>query len=364
MMHIFQKSVLLLIMVAVLAACSSSSEEDLLPISPTGEGHVVHLVGYAPGFETPAADAPGTAAEAAVTRSAPSGYSAYVPGKVAEMGIYMLLPEDYAAPNVPTEQLIKYDGSKWHAYFSVERNKTYTVYGYLPKGEGMSSSLSKSTANAATLTITGMKPITPDDICVITGVKETDNGLQEGYFSWYQSVTNDDYYIYMLLNHLYASLRFSMKVDAEYAQLRTIKLKSMTLQADVASVIATVSLTHKGTGTETGTGTDVSYTGTAGSYEAEIFSDDEGTALSSQTETFINTCFAPTLSDKLTLVTTYDVYDRHGNLIRKDRTVTNKLPNLDALRGYRVQLNLTVNPTYLYVLSDPDLDAPTVVIEN
>ena len=348
----------LLITVAVLAACSSSSEEDLLPTSPTGEGHVVHIVSYAPGYET----GTGTGTGSAVTRSAPSGYSAYVPEKVAEMGIYMLLPEDYAAPNVPTEQLIKYDGSKWHAYFSVDRDKTYTVYGYLPKGEGMVSSLSKSTANAATLTITGMKPITPDDICIITGVKETDNGLQEGYFSWYQSVTNDDYYIYMLLNHLYASLRFSMKVDAEYAQLRTIKLKSMKLQADVASVGATVSLTHKGTGT--GTVMEVSYTGTAGSFETEIFSDDEGTALSSQTETFINTCFAPTQSDKLTLVTTYDVYDRYGNLIRKDRTVTNKLPNLDALRGYRVQLNLTVNPTYLYVLSDPDLDAPTVSIGN
>ena len=58
------------------------------------------------------------------------------------------------------------------------------------------------------------------------------------------------------------------------------------------------------------------------------------------------------------------VYDRKGNLIRKGCEATNKIPDLEASRGQRVQLNLTVNPTYLYVLSDPDLDNPTVKVEN
>ena len=56
------------------------------------------------------------------------------------------------------------------------------------------------------------------------------------------------------------------------------------------------------------------------------------------------------------------LYDSKGNLIRQDCTATNKLPDLSAVRGQRVLLNMTVNPTYLYVLSEPDLDNPTIKI--
>ena len=78
----------------------------------------------------------------------------------------------------------------------------------------------------------------------------------------------------------------------------------------------------------------------------------------------VNAYFAPGLSSNLTLVSTYDVYDSKDNLIRQNCTATNKLPNLEAIRGQRVLLNMTVNPTYLYVLSDPDLDNPTITIGN
>jgi hypothetical protein len=92
------------------------------------------------------------------------------------------------------------------------------------------------------------------------------------------------------------------------------------------------------------------------SSEAVIFTGEEGgTALDKTTPLAISACFAPTLSDQLTLVSTYDVLDSQGNLIRKDCEATNKIPNLAASWGQRVQLNLTVTPTYLYVLSDPDL---------
>jgi hypothetical protein len=207
-----------------------------------------------------------------------------------------------------------------------------------------------------------MKPITTDDICIITGVKESETGLKEGNFSWCQVVEGDDYYIYLLLNHLYASVRFSMKINEEYAQLRTIKLKRMTLSTNKESMRVEISLTHNTTGEIPMTG--VAYTGTGSSCEAVIFSDDEGTELDKTTPLAINACFAPTLSESLTLVSTYDVYDRYGNLIRQNCTATNKIPDLEASRGQRVQLNLTVNPTYLYVLSDPDLDNPTVKVEN
>jgi len=74
---------------------------------------------------------------------------------------------------------------------------------------------------------------------------------------------------------------------------------------------------------------------------------------------------------KIKLISTYDVYDKKGNLIRENCTATNTIDiaNLfsgqtETLRGRRYTINLTINPTYLYMLSEPDLNDPTVVVEQ
>ena len=289
-------------------------------------------------------------------RAAPTGFSAYTPDKTTNMGIYMLLPADWPTPK---EEKIIYT-NKWHAYFEVDANTTYTVYGYMPKTGDMSSSLAKSIADAATLTISNIKPITTDDICIITGVKAADEGLKEGQFSWSWPIGDDNYKIYILMDHLYAAALFRLKIDAEYASLRTIKLKTMTLRTDYGSVIATITLTHNTTGASPIS--SITYTSSGSSSTADIYNSNEGTALDKTTP--VNAYFAPELSSNLTLVSTYDVYDSKGNLIRQNCTATNKLPDLSAVQGQRVLLNMTVNPTYLYVLSEPDLDNPTITIDN
>ena len=79
---------------------------------------------------------------------------------------------------------------------------------------------------------------------------------------------------------------------------------------------------------------------------------------------------------KLILTSTYDVYDTNitpehpdGNLVRKDCSATNTLvlsdlfsEQTESKRGWRYKVDLTITPTYLYVMSDPDLDNPTVVV--
>ena len=289
--------------------------------------------------------------------------SAYTPDKTTSMGIYMLLSEDPATDWAnPKEEKIIYNNNKWRAYFEVTADKTYTVYGYMPKTGEMGSTLTKTTADAATLTISNIKPVTTEDICIITGVKATDEGLKEGQFSWYWPIGDENYSIYLFMDHLYAAVMFNLKIDTEYAQLRTIKLKTMTLSTDKGSVNATISLAHNETGDSPIS--SVTYTASGSSYAVVIFDSDEGTALDQTTPLPINAYFAPTLSENLTIVTTYDVYDRKGNLIRQNCTATNKLPDLSAVRGQRVLLNMIVNPTYLYVLSEPDLDSPTITIGN
>ena len=338
--HIFHQTVLLLIMAAMLlSACSSDdSEEQTVTAGNEPVGKVVQLMSYTSPF---------TEKGQSLRR---------VPVAFSDMGIYMLLPSDWASP---TEKSIIYT-NKWHAYFDVEANKLYTVYGYMPKTGEMVSTLTKSTDNAASLAISNIKAVSADDICIITGVQNSYETLVEGRFGWIWPIGNENYSIYLLMDHLYAAVRFSVKVDATYAELRTIKLKSMTLSTNKSSVNAEITLTHNTTGTSPVSG--VKYTTSGSSDAAVLFDNDEGVALDKTTATVIDGCFTPTLSENLTLTTSYDVYDRNGNLVRANCTATNKLPVLEATRGQRLQLNLTVSPTYLYVLSDPDLDNPTIKI--
>ena len=345
---------ILLIAVAVLLnACSSDdSEAQTDSMDHASTGKTVQLVSYiSPLVEKELSH-----------RAAPTGFSLYTPDKTTTMGIYMLLE------GAPEEKRITYNTGtgKWNASFEVEAGKTYSVYGYMPKAGGVNSSLTAVTSDGATLSIMGIKPVTTDDICIITGVKETDEGLKEGLLSWKWPIPSEDenFKIHILMDHLYASVQFSMKIDEEYASLRTIKLKTMTLSTNIGSVDATISLTRNDTGSSPITGITYSLSGTNGA--AEIFSSEEGTALDKLTPLAINACFTPlpTLSENLTLVSTYDVYDSKGNLIRQNCTATNQVPDLGAVRGQRVQVNMTVSPTYLYVLSEPDLDNPTITIGN
>lgn len=349
--------------IALLSACSSDKfEEEKTAAGNEPVERVVRMMMYSSPFAERELLTANPSAEMKLLTANPAGFSPYTPDKRTIMGVYMLLSEnpetDWASPAV--KEIIY--TSRWNAYFEVEKDKTYTVYGYMPKTEGVNSSLTKSIADVATLTITGIKPASADDVCIITGVNKTDEGLKEGQFSWYTPVADDIYDISMLMDHIYAGVQFRLKIDADYASLRTIKLKKLTLNTNKESFTAEISLTHNDTGASPIS--SITYTSSGSGSTSDIYNSNEGTALPTTTAIplSVNAYFAPELSSNLTLVSTYDVYDSKGNLIRQNCTATNKLPDLSAVRGQRVLLNMTVNPTYLYVLSEPDLDSPTIKI--
>jgi hypothetical protein len=68
-------------------------------------------------------------------------------------------------------------------------------------------------------------------------------------------------------------------------------------------------------------------------------------------------------SYNLTLTTKYDVYDTKDQNLG-ERTSVNKIVfNVTEIRpGQEKNLVLTVNPTYLYILSDNDTDNPTITL--
>lgn len=191
--------------------------------------------------------------------------------------------------------------------------------------------------------------------------------VRAGTFSFEGQSSKDGNRLFLLLNHIFASVSLQMRIvptsESDYSLLRTIKLRSMSLQTSSGQKFSgTVTLQANETGLSPIT--DITWTPTtAGTSETQVFESTEGLTLTTSYQDIATTYFTAGAAD-LVLVTTYDVYDRKGKLIRENQRSENKLPQLGTLTfGQRTTLFLTVNPSYLYVLSDDDLDNPTLTIE-
>ena len=189
-------------------------------------------------------------------------------------------------------------------------------------------------------------------------------------------------YLFFLFDHLYSALSISMRVNGDYDKLRHIKLKGLklrTLTSEGSPYKADVTITLRANdeGTNPVSDSDISdpfrivYSETPG----VIYTNSTGLLLKTDYSQFLGN-FMPNGVSKLILTSTYDVYDTNitpehpdGNLVRKDCSATNTLvlsdlfsEQTESKRGWRYKVDLTITPTYLYVMSDPDLDNPTVVV--
>ena len=319
----------------------------------------------------------------------PDGYEPYEGG---EQPIGVWFTKD--SPSTVYEGYLYKSGEKWRANFKEGANlsaETYYVYGYIPHSAGISGSVTPGSeslyANGATLTLTNVPSVMPNDLCVIIGAKdgrdkENDNGLRRGDFAYAAKATSSEdskgNYVFLLFDHLYSAIRVNMKVYADYNNLRTIKLKSLKLSTkvddtyskdhtDIAIVLEATdgsdpiqSITYIPTSTAVDNKDGIEF------WKSET---EEGQTLTTSFQPFIGH-FMPTGITTLVLTSVYDVYDKKGNLLRDDFKVTNTMVLKDLLteqtttkRGYRYTINMTIQPTYLYMLSEPDLDNPTVVLE-
>lgn len=287
-----------------------------------------------------------------------------------------------------------YNGSTWAPtnYIQVPGPGPYYLYGvYTPNAATCAITPSTDYATGAVLTISDLPAIVKDgeDPCVVVGVQgvtdpNTTWNVTEGSFGYTGVKLNNQDNVHLLLDHLYASLSFSFTIDEEYAKLRTIKLKKLEI-ATPATTYDKVKLIVTVTGNSTGSSPITSVTtekeGSAAATSVVLFDKTENSdehyilTTSTPSEPLSSACFAvfSSSTDKinsLKLKSTYDVYDRKGNKIVENRESVNAL-DVNALfgsttpdRGIRQPVKLKVNPTYLYILSDPDLDNPTITISN
>jgi hypothetical protein len=193
--------------------------------------------------------------------------------------------------------------------------------------------------------------------------------------------------VFLLFDHLYAALRFNFKVDDVYDALRTIKLRKLELVAYAddsgggvwAKFNATVTLRQNTLGNSPIVGSVLYTADESSAYVAPVplyeWDGTPNTATDLDNEVILNPdtptqfmgCFVPGMNTYFKLRSTYDVYDKQENLIRQNCQAENTIDlrqlfsnDLTTMRGHCYSITMTVQPTYLYMLSEPDMDNPTV----
>ena len=377
-------TLLLLVALVLLTGCQSDGA-DTAPKNIT-----VEMQAYATTYND--------VVQAASTRTWPPSADFEVYSGHDAIRVAFMTTTGYArnSSDVPADGSFVYNENKWYSTFKVDgmTNNPYYLYGYMPAVGNLSlAPVSSSYANGATMTITGLPSTTTSDVCVIVGVKKgnsasDDNGIQMGQFSYDFSGTTN--HVFLLCDHLYAALLLKIRVDATYHALRHINLKkvwvkdckngSTTFTSKSRAIVTLVSnelgnspiqnpITFEpdGSSTETDMEQNPLY--------VSVLAD--GLPLTTEYKP-VQGYMGPLGMTDFTLVSLYDVYDTNvtpehpnGNLIRENQIAENKI-NISSLftntsslqRGTRYTLYLTVKPTYLYMLSEPDLDNPTVEVGN
>ena len=288
-----------------------------------------------------------------------------------------------------TEGSFSYKNSQWSSTNSlnpliVKEGTPYYLYGYMPSSiSATPSAPDDDYSQGINLSFTGLPAITSDDICVLVGVQlvganSTDSPtVTEGQYGFRSNIKGQNY-VNLLMAHLYTRLKVSFKIDPNYAELRSIHLKEVTLTskyADGASVNVNLR-SGQGIGSPifTSSGDPEEHILTLFKSSAVIPEKVLDKALANQndpTKTLVSLdlpayCRPPVAvvgTYNLTLTTIYDVYDIKGQNLG-ERVSENKIEfNVAEIKpGQEKQLVLTVKPTYLYVLSDNDADNPTITL--
>lgn len=255
----------------------------------------------------------------------------------------------------------------------VKPGADYQVFGFLPSDanalsddtNGNSSVTVNRQENTATLTIENLAPLSTKDVCVVIGVKgklAPNEKVVAGSFKYHAPEnTEEGFGVSLLVDHLFAAMEFNLSVDAAYAAIRTIKLKKVVMKSTSAQKVkAVITLKMNDDGTNPITNTIF----TSSELEQKkivLYEDENGTPLQVSTPIKFAGFYSASLGSNLSIESTYDIYDWKGKLIDENRTAVNNLASVlsnitSITRGKKVELTLTVVPTYLYVLSDTDAE--------
>ena len=370
--HKYKVSVkLLMLMSAVILLAACSDDTDKLQ----AETDTLQIVAYTQDMTSPLWPA------TTRTVTVPSGYSKY--DGSASIGVFMT--QNSTTDNSTEMTLISYEDNVWHSMVKVTDQTEYYIYGYMPAYASCKISPNTSFADGAILTFNNVPSVMSEDFSVITGVLQLEPNpdfagvpvpLEEGTMKAgafkYTGKASGSNFVNLMFDHLYGALSISLMVDADYHALRTIKLKELRLRTSDASGTskskANVTVTlNKTEGANPISSVVFEFTGDDAG-DTPFFQSSTGEELTTVSKSFMGH-FMPQNITTFVLTSVYDVYDKNDNLIRKDCTAENTIDvnklydrQVATQRGWKYNVNMTIKPTYLYMLSDPDLDNPTVIV--
>lgn len=274
----------------------------------------------------------------------------------------------------------------WRSGVKVEQNYDYNLYVYssaMPTATPPTFSLT----NGATLTFNGLDLITALDplVCVAASgaVLEDDPDpndypeLTEGSFSIGTITTVEvegggekKTKAFLAMDHLYSKATLSFRVDNQYSQLRKVRIKEVeikiaksTLSGSHTYGFPSKKLTLDANKTYTGNPSSINlYDGPTATAQPE--GENDYIELTTTFKEFGYFYFLPINPiPSMYLQVTYDVCDLNDNVVRADQTASNYsiFSSIDynggrAAAGTNYLVKILVSPSYLYQLSDDDLE--------
>ncbi|MBR4303437.1 MAG: hypothetical protein IKT80_07760 [Bacteroidaceae bacterium] len=335
---ILRKWSLLVVLVLLMAGCASEFDE--------------FETGVKVEFTTPYLQ------DMEIKTKAPSGYGSTVSGSTS-MGVFV--------SGMQNESTVTYNGSSWESSLKLDPTQ-YNIYSYIPKRNGVTlignvitfpdvpfimaeEILLSSGAVAETVT----KDKTPSD--------KTESLLKNTYRINVESREDTKNYVTFMMDRVMAKVELNFKVHEKYSNIRTIKIKEVTLKpaaGDYQSVNIACTMND---------GSAIGYVMSKGAVvdnKVSFSITDDGLVLDNTSEKSVGTFYSvPGVQNNVVMTVKYDVYDKAGTLVRADQTVTNssiKLINTGILeRAKEYTLNVNIVPTYLYSLSDTDKESVMLV---
>lgn len=174
------------------------------------------------------------------------------------------------------------------------------------------------------------------------------------------------------MSHLMSRICFCYKLGAEYAKIRSIKVKKVEVSGYTTS--GTLATYYQCTAKLPNIGDndfEVSMESTGTSYVSDdgidlipIFEDADGLALNADAYQEFGSLYVAMPLSTIYATVTYDVYDTAGEITRKKQVSRNRIDfSFSSLEmGKYYDINIIVSPAYLYVLSDNDVP-PDLIIE-
>lgn len=257
----------------------------------------------------------------------------------------------------------------------------YNVYGYMPHN-GEANSIQPdlgSEANPSTFAMkwTGQPTFATKPVLASVGSAKSNgssSSVADGSFEVNVDQVGQEEKINFRMNHLLAKLNLQFYLPQPYADKRKIKVTQVTLSGGQGVADRyDITCSYDANGALTTTYTPMQGASTSGN--TYPYKDADGLLLTTDKQQFGTYYFVPdavnrSSSNLMTLTVTYNVYDKNGTLTREHQTATNAKIALHKVNNvaqatqvaHEYTANVKVVPSYLYVLSDGDMQNPYIVL--